>query len=371
MGFYNILRIVKSVLYRTPKKILISVIIGLVLFMFNSHVFGAQVVSWSEVDSEGVMNYYGDCEQRLRNYQLEKQNKFIDLAIANYSQDNLPAVTKIFNEFKNLGSHGKCIQVSSSSNNEDSQSFWVNFVFLNTLTFHANANLEYNFFNSKIRYHDVQIMSGTLYGVVTAYSEKTPVLFEATFTRDSDYISYDELNVCSTRWIELFKTYGLIKSTSEENDLLQQILNSTNENKDQLANVNNNLSNIDNSINDMNNTITDSTVNAPINDLPKDNTQDITDGGFNQIFELLRTTFTTSEPKDLVVQLPFVNKSFTINSANVYGNADLGIVKVLIQSFWYFVFCYFIVKDISIKINKLKSGNIEDVQTDNVKEDIL
>lgn len=135
--------------------------------------------------------------------------------------------------------------------------------------------------------------------------------------------------------------------------------------------VNDTLNNLDNSINNTTNTIKDDNVNADVSSLPQDNTQDITEDGFNNIFTQLYNTFTSSEAKDLVITIPFTQKSFIINASNVYGSANLGFVKTLIEAFWYFTISYFIVKDIGHKINKIKSGDIEHVQDDNIKEGML
>lgn len=121
----------------------------------------------------------------------------------------------------------------------------------------------------------------------------------------------------------------------------------------------------------INNSITDSNVDAPFSDLPSDSTQDITESGFTNIFDTIRTTFTSGVARDLVVPIPFTGKSFTINTGNVYGNVNLGIVGTLIESFWYFVFSFFIGTDIARKINKIKMGDLENIQTTNIKEDLL
>lgn len=128
--------------------------------------------------------------------------------------------------------------------------------------------------------------------------------------------------------------------------------------------INNSVKNVDTSINN-------SDVSADSSSLPSDSTTDITADGFNNIFNQLYKTFTTQTAQDLVITIPFTKKSFTINSSTVYSGAKLGFVKTLIETFWYFVISYFIVQDIAKKINKIKSGDIENVQQDNIKEDLL
>ncbi len=128
---------------------------------------------------------------------------------------------------------------------------------------------------------------------------------------------------------------------------------------------------INSSINNVDSSINNSDVSADASSLPSDNTSDITADGFNNIFNQLYKTFTTQTAQDLIITIPFTKKSFTINSKTVYANANLGFVKTLIETFWYFVISYFIVQDIAKKINKIKSGDIENVQQDNIKEDLL
>ncbi len=140
---------------------------------------------------------------------------------------------------------------------------------------------------------------------------------------------------------------------------------------EQLNDINNSINDVNNSVKDINDSINNSDINVDSSTLPSDDTVDVTSDGFNNIFNQIYTTFTSNTSKDLVITIPFTNKSFTINSSNVYGNANLGFVKTLIEAFWYFVISYFIVKDISKKINKIKSGDIEHVEENNIKEDLL
>ena len=140
---------------------------------------------------------------------------------------------------------------------------------------------------------------------------------------------------------------------------------------EQLNDINNSINDVNNSVKDVNDSINNSDINVDSSTLPSDNTADITANGFNSLFDKIYTTFTSGSAKDLVVNIPFTGKSFVINYNNVYGSANLGIVKTLIQAFWYFTISYFIVRDIGKKINKIKSGDIEHVEENNIKEDLL
>lgn len=171
--------------------------------------------------------------------------------------------------------------------------------------------------------------------------------FSFTFTAKSEKVTFFAIDTTAF-WGDMVR-YTISKSTS----------------------VNDTLNNLDNSINNTTNTIKDDNVNADVSSLPSDNTQDITADGFNSIFDKIYTAFTSNSSNSLVIAIPFTDKSFTINFDSVYGSANLGLVKTLIQTFWYFVISYFIVCDVGHKINKIKSGDIEKVETSNIKEDML
>lgn len=123
--------------------------------------------------------------------------------------------------------------------------------------------------------------------------------------------------------------------------------------------------------NNLTNSVTDSSVTSSPEDLPKDNTKDITESGFNNLFDLIRTAFLDHTGGSFEVTIPFTNKKFTISKKSVYGKADLGLVENIVNSAWWFSTSLFILHDISSTIKKIKSGNIEDLENSNIKEDLL
>lgn len=123
---------------------------------------------------------------------------------------------------------------------------------------------------------------------------------------------------------------------------------------------------VDNGFSDVN----DPDINPDIN-LPTDNSTDITSSGFDNIFNTIYNTISGTSSNPYVITLPFVNKSFTISKETVYGNLNLGLLGTLINTVWFFIVSIFIVKDISKKINKIKSGNIDNIENNNIKEDML
>ena len=124
--------------------------------------------------------------------------------------------------------------------------------------------------------------------------------------------------------------------------------------------INNNINN-----NDVSDVDTSGITNA-------DTTVDITQDGFNSIFNTLQTYFTSNNGGSLTFTLPFVNKSITISKATVFGNfKQLSTIENFASLAWYFVISLYIVKSIQKMINKIKGGNLENVVDNNVKADIL
>lgn len=124
--------------------------------------------------------------------------------------------------------------------------------------------------------------------------------------------------------------------------------------------INNNINN-----NDVSDVDTSGITNA-------DTTVDITQDGFNSIFNTLHTYFTSNNGGSLTITLPFVNKTIIISKATVFGNfKQLSTIENFASLAWYFVISLYIVGSIHNMINKIKGGNLEHVVENNVKADIL
>lgn len=132
-------------------------------------------------------------------------------------------------------------------------------------------------------------------------------------------------------------------------------------------------------MNDINNTINEEPneeeANTDLQNMIPDTTTDITSGGFNTIFDTIRNEFINPTNKRINITIPFTNKSFIINTMSIYGGKYFeirnSVLGQLITSFWWFSLGYFIYSDIAHIINKVKSGNIEDIENTNIKEDLL
>lgn len=355
----------------------IIILFFLILLLLSTFSFGVEYTNPTEWNS-GIpgATQHDNTFDTLTNIELKYQNDFIAKWYALYGQD--PVAWKanlqyIYNDFIYSANGQRGIYVSFDPNSDG--------YMVGTYTYNSV---------SKVTDRDTYTFNNQNFNSV-AYAKATMSVRylknDNSFYGESGVIYTEEhpeafFYVISPKWIDLFIDTGIITTSTDQKiiDYLKGIyekagVTGVNERLDlinsNIGNVNNNISNVDNSIKDVNNSINNSDVNVDSSTLPGDNTNDITGDGFNNIFNQIYTTFTSSVSKDLVITIPFTSKSFTVNSANVYGNANLGFVKILIEAFWYFVISYFIVKDISKKINKIKSGDIEHVEESNVKEDLL
>lgn len=132
--------------------------------------------------------------------------------------------------------------------------------------------------------------------------------------------------------------------------------------------TNNKLDNLDNTINDS------SIDNITSDTLPSDSTSDITADGVNGIFTSIYNAFCVGNAQDIVFPIPFTDKNITLSANYLYNsltNANASFVITIIQAFWWYIISRFIIKDIMNKINKIKSGNIEDIETNNIRGDML
>lgn len=134
--------------------------------------------------------------------------------------------------------------------------------------------------------------------------------------------------------------------------------------------TNNNSTNLQN----INDTINNSDVEFSDSSLPSDNTEDITAEGINGIFTSIYNAFCTGSAQDIVFPIPFTDKEISLNANYVRqmlisSNADW--IITFIEIFWWYLISRFIITDISKKITKIKSGNIENIENDNIKEEML
>lgn len=340
------------------KKIILCLLIIFILFSFSSSAFAVTDVNPTEINGElDGITQHDNVYDTLRNMQIDHQNSFITKFYALYSQNNLQWRANAELIYQNLiyasGGGQRGILVTMNGGTYQVSTYAYSDVV-------KNPNIgafQYNNMNfAAVAFANVTVSRRYLTTDNNFYGTDGEVL--------TQLVPEAFTHVMSDRWIDMFIDFGII-TTATDQAILDILRNSSG------VDVSQKLQNIDNSVNNLNGNITSDYVDVDSSTLPSDNTSDITSDGFDSIFNQIYTTFTSSTSKDLVITIPFTKKSFTINSANVYGNANLGFVKTLIESFWYFVISYFIVQDIAKKINKIKSGDIEHIQEDNIKEDLL
>lgn len=341
------------------KKIILCLLIIFILLSFFSSVYAVTDVNPTEINGElDGITQHDNVYDTLRNMQIDHQNSFITKFYALYSQNNLQWKANAELIYQNLiyagggGQRGILVTIDDHGNYQVSTYSYVDVK--------KNPNI------GAFQYNNMNFAAVAFADVVVSrrYLTKDNIFYGTDGEVLTQLVPEAFTHVMSDRWIDMFIDFGIITTATDQAilDILRQSSG---------VDVSQKLQNIDNSVNNLNGNITSDYVDVDSSSLPSDNTSDITGDGFDSIFNQIYTTFTSNVSKDLVITIPFTKKSFTINSQNVYGNANLGFVKTLIQAFWYFVISYFIVQDIAKKINKIKSGDIEHIQEDNIKEDLL
>lgn len=297
----------------------ILVIFFIFFFVLSSVCFGATVVNPTDVQ-EGVAVQYDNSYLTLYNMQYNTQTEFINYCYSHYKEPLVQRMVRIiYSQFRNFGLNGKFLTITESVT-ENNALFVVYFSFLGNCTSSVS-----NFAASKtVGFANVPLLSGTFYNVAEVYTDN--ILFKDEAIR----ISGRPLAWCQCLhegFPQLFKDFGLIDSVNDytnslgniktaidtTNSIMQKVDNTI---KSESGKVQDSIKDATNTIND---TITDDNIdNVPISDLPTDNTNDITENGFNTLYDTIVDIFVNGVSKDVVIHIPFTNKSFVINSSTVY-----------------------------------------------------
>lgn len=361
MGYFNFKFLKKLLSKIFTKKALVYIIIFLIIILFNNIVFGA---SQGEILTDGSSNSVivpvQDMFQALETSYNNAEVSFLTALEKLYNSGN----TAIINKFMNYTSDG----------------FYVYYDYYSTGVIRAYL---YKGSNS---YTKTTLQEGT-YGIYAFSSLPGYVL-----TPGNHALCYFDLSLVNNSVSDLvimnsgsisIPSYLYVKRT----ELLMEFLNKYKYNninnnyrgvlEEIKTNINNNTSAIQeqtNAINDQTNVITDSTVDSTASDLPSINVTDTTQNGIDNIFNSIYNAFCTGSAQDIVFPIPFTNKNITLSPyyvKNMLENNGAGWVYTFIQAFWGYLIGRFIIKDVSNKINKIKSGNIENIQNNNIKEDML
>lgn len=121
-------------------------------------------------------------------------------------------------------------------------------------------------------------------------------------------------------------------------------------------------------------TITDPTIESGASDLPSTDVNNPSQSGIDNIFQSIYNAFCTGQAQDIVFPIPFTNKNITLSPyyvRDMLNNNGASWVYLLIQAFWGYLIGRYIVKDISHKITKIKGGDIENIENNNIKGEML
>lgn len=354
------------------KKILFFLLI-FVLFLCP-FVYCAETNTNPTSGGGGTIGQQNDNEfQTLMDIQTAEQHRFILELYALKNSDNNcnTLVSRLFNQFSGLGANGKFIYIKENFSGY-SKKFDVYMAYLADMK--KSCQSAYIYGNQA--FPNTTMLSGTFY-LIGGVGENGCFSY-------SDYSHTASLSIpfafacsLSSEFVDLFRDFGFIN-----NEQLAQILTALINCQNQNINLGNFIKNegnetrkeIQNStdkINDnINNNDTSEIDTSGITN--SDTTVDITQDGFNSIFATLQSYFTSNNGGSLTLTIPFVNKSITISKSSVYGNfKQLSTIENLASLVWYFVISLYIVKQVQKMINKIKSGNLEDVVDNNIKADIL
>ena len=360
------------------KKILFLLFIF--VFLFCTCSYCAETNVNPTAGGGGTLAFQNDNEyMTLMSIQEAIESRFIAQLYSRQSDAQADAlVQRLFVQFKSLGGDGKFLYIKEN-NSGASKQYEVYTSYTGSLTKKCVSSYSYH----NVVFPNCSVLSGEFY-LVCGINENG--CFSST-----DYISTTTMTIplaCAccvySGYVDLFHDFGLIHSsefTTYYNLLnsIKTLLEEQSYERLEIANaIDSNGNKIKNSIdksttdinNNLNNNDTSEIDTSAITN--SDTTVDITQGGFNSIFTTLQNYFTSNNGGSLTLTIPFVNKSITISKATVYGHfKQLSTIENLASIVWYFVISLYIVKQVQNMINKIKSGNLEDVVDNNIKADIL
>lgn len=346
------------------KKFFIAILIFLFVFCFTSSVFAANP---QPVDPTGsfITSEGGYSEQRdnvyytLLEYQANVQRRFITKCYSHIGDvDYKNMLNTLYNQMGGYGANGKFFVFL-----EQYQGYDGAYIVYMSYTGDLSRSVANQFVIDNTAFSHVATYTGTFWNLLgilnqepyvtnPIYSNKVTLTQPVAFCRS-----------LVPEFVQLFKDFGIITDASNDN-----VVNAINQSNSDITNqINNSADKINDNIN--NNDTSEIDTSGITN---SDTTVDITEGGFNSIFATLQSYFTSNNGGSMVLTIPFVNKSITISKSSVYGNfKQLSTIENLASLAWYFVISLYIVKQVQKMINKIKSGNLEDVVDNNIKADIL
>lgn len=142
-----------------------------------------------------------------------------------------------------------------------------------------------------------------------------------------------------------------------------------------IADEENQKNNMEKNLNEINGFLNDNTYdsNNITNNMPNsDEYESPTDSGFNNIFTSFMNAFTNNQTQVVRFEFPNSNGQYIEIRSDLVTSKIPFPILMLIQSFYWFVICRYIIKDIAHTAEKAKSGEILDDTSDgNIKTDLL
>ena len=201
---------------------------------------------------------------------------------------------------------------------------------------------------------------------------------------NSEYVLHDSNGAMYWAWskndmfgsYQNYHTYQLSFQYLDENDTYQdsQVYRWTTDFSEAVLNgeYDEVLGDINKGLNDINGFLNNSNYDQSsiVNSMPSTNVQDPTENQINNIFTMIRNAFSTNNAQNVVIALPHTDETITIPADLVTSHIPSPIL-FLIQGFYWYIICRFIIKDISKTVEHAKSGEILDAKDGNIKTDLL
>ena len=379
MGYFNffIKCVIRNITYRLFKpKILLFILIFAVLLSFCSSAFATTAVDPTEWNTNvSGAEQHDNIYDTLRNIQIDYQNQFITKVYALYALN--PTAWKvniqyIFNDFTYAGSGQRGILVTFNDG-----VFYVSTYSYAEVVRNTYENV-YSF--SNIHFNSTSFDTAT---VSRRYLTANNVFYGASGEITTQIEPSAFFFVLSDRWIDLFIDLGIVTPDTDAEILskLQELINKSNSTNTEIKDAieqGNQLQQEQNQIQQEQNDFLQqesSDNDVSVDSFNSIDSNDITSSGLTGIFNTIYNSISSWSSKDIVLPVPFTNKSITIpaNYTNNMLNSVGGQALInIVSTIYYFLVARFIIYSITGIINSIKSGSILETDTKtNITTDML
>lgn len=376
----NFLKYFKFIFYRlVSKKMLLTIILGLLFFiLFNNSSAFAVVNHYDPTIVETTTYAVIDTEESFLNHYDNIMNTFLSHAYYRWRNFNDPTFLSIMANENSEGNQIKYPYVYATADYIDFILYRPIAVDSSDITDWFGGRYSYvtpayaiNKEISRIEVYRYDLGSGLFYNITNDPNFDIGIKYVP-------FVIWGQFSPTYSYWRSRFE--DSLDNTQDNNDLynkLDEILTALGQQNSNaiLNDIKENTQATAEAVEEIKDVIKDTNIDNNLSSsLPSDNTQDITNEGINNIFSFLQDSFTSGTPKDIVIPVPFTGKSFVIQAnflQNILAGTDFEWLSNIIQLFWWYIISVFIVKDISQKFTKIKSGNVENIQDNNIKEEML